>query len=75
MPGDDGCALLRKLRAGGGPLGRVPAVALTAFTGTADRLRVMEAGFQAHVAKPFAASELATVVEDAVHGRGAAGAP
>jgi PAS domain S-box-containing protein len=75
MPGDDGCALLRKLRARGGPLGRVPAVALTAFTGAADRLRVLEAGFQAHVAKPFAVSELAAVVEDAVHGRGGTGAP
>ena len=67
MPGEDGCALLRKIRARGGALGHVPAVALTAYAGTADRVRVLEAGFQVHLAKPFDPFELAAVVESAAH--------
>jgi PAS domain S-box-containing protein len=72
MPGEDGCALLRAIRARGGALGRVPAVALTAYAGTADRVRVLEAGFQVHLAKPFDPLELAAVVESAAHAAPAA---
>jgi PAS domain S-box-containing protein len=67
MPGEDGCTLLRKIRARGGALGRVPAVALTAYAGTADRSRVLEAGFQVHLAKPFDPLELAAIVGSAAH--------
>ena len=67
MPGEDGCTLLRQLRARGGPLGRVPAVALTAHAGMDDRRRVLAAGFQAHVVKPFDPAQLAAAVEDATH--------
>jgi PAS domain S-box-containing protein len=65
MPGEDGFALLRKLRARKGPLGEVPAIALTAHAGAADRLRSLAAGFQAHIAKPFDPAELAAAVEEA----------
>jgi CheY-like chemotaxis protein len=33
--------------------GRIPAVALTSLTGPEDKLRILEAGFQLHVGKPF----------------------
>src|SRR5262249_58138433 len=65
MPGEDGYALLRKLRARGGALGRVPAIALTALGGPADRVRSGAAGYQMHVTKPFDADELAAAGERA----------
>jgi CheY-like chemotaxis protein len=49
MPGEDGYALIRKIRA----LGlRIPAVAVTAFSRAHDRERALAAGFQAHLTKP-----------------------
>ena len=67
MPGEDGYALLRALRARGGPVGEVPAIALTAYAGSADRSRLLAAGFHAHVPKPFDPAQLAAVVETAAH--------
>jgi PAS domain S-box-containing protein len=60
MPGEDGIALLRALRE---TIGEVPAIALTAYASSADRRRILAAGFQAHVAKPFDPVHLAAVVE------------
>jgi CheY-like chemotaxis protein len=63
MPGLDGYQLIKELRlrpvAQGGA---VPAVALTAYARTEDRLRALRAGFQLHLAKPVHPSELVTVV-------------
>ena len=63
LPGDDGYALIRKVRAldeeSGG---RVPAAALTAYAKDEDRHRAIAAGFQAHVTKPVELAELASVV-------------
>jgi PAS domain S-box-containing protein len=67
MPGEDGYAFLRALRARGGPVGEVPAIALTAYAGSADRSRLLAAGFHAHVPKPFDPVQLAAVVETAAH--------
>jgi PAS domain S-box-containing protein len=63
MPGGDGYALIRQVRAlpeerGG----RTPAAALTAYAGAEDRARVLDSGFQTHVAKPVEPAELANVV-------------
>jgi CheY-like chemotaxis protein len=63
MPGEDGYALIRKVRAlppdrGGS----TPAAALTGLTTEADRARVLEAGFQYHVAKPVDARQLVEIV-------------
>jgi PAS domain S-box-containing protein len=63
MPGEDGYALIRKVRAlpperGG----RTPAVALTAFARMEDRTRALLAGFQMHVAKPVDLAELVVVL-------------
>lgn len=60
MPGEDGYALIRRLRARPASLGgRTPALALTAYAGPDDRRRLLEAGFQSHVTKPILAVELA----------------
>ena len=63
MPGEDGYALLRKVRAlSPGRGGEIPAVALTAYARVQDRLEVLSAGFQMHVPKPVEPTELVTVV-------------
>jgi CheY-like chemotaxis protein len=63
MPECDGYALIRQVRQRdvlrGLPL---PAVALTAYARTHDRVRAMTAGFDMHVAKPVEPIELLTVV-------------
>ena len=52
MPGEDGLSLMRQIRAIPGMLGRIPAIALSAFAHEADRKLAAEAGFQMHLAKP-----------------------
>jgi signal transduction histidine kinase/CheY-like chemotaxis protein len=63
MPGEDGYALIEKVRAlpperGG----RVPAAALTAYARAEDRVIALQRGFQIHLAKPIDTAELAAVV-------------
>ncbi len=54
MPGEDGYALLQRIRASGSPRARgVPALALTAYARTEDRDKALASGFQEHVAKPI----------------------
>lgn len=63
MPGTDGFELLRKIRAVGEDRGgRVPAIALTAFARSEDRIRALRAGFLVHVSKPVDPSELVATV-------------
>ncbi|MEJ7806099.1 MAG: response regulator, partial [Telluria sp.] len=63
MPDVDGFALLARVRALGPELGGdVPAVALTAFARSEDRLRALEAGFGAHISKPVEPSALIAMV-------------
>ena len=63
MPDVDGFTLLAQVRAlGAAAGGDVPAVALTAFARSEDRLRVLEAGFAAHVSKPVEPSQLIAIV-------------
>jgi signal transduction histidine kinase/ActR/RegA family two-component response regulator len=64
MPGEDGYALIRKVRAweaarGGKP---IPAVALTAYARVEDRLQALVAGYNMHVPKPVEPAELAIVI-------------
>ena len=63
MPGEDGHALIRKVRAldrehGG----ETPAVALTAYGRTQDRMRSLTAGYTMHVPKPVDPGEFTTIV-------------
>jgi len=63
MPDTDGFQLLAQVRAlGARKGGSVPAIALTAFARTEDRLRALESGFLDHVAKPVEPSELIATV-------------
>ncbi|HEU4405323.1 MAG TPA: ATP-binding protein [Polyangiaceae bacterium] len=54
MPGEDGFAFLRTVRARAPERGgATPAAALTAYTRKEDRYHAAEAGFQAYLPKPF----------------------
>ncbi len=54
MPGVDGYALIRELRASEGARGgHLPAAAITAYAGPHDQQRALAAGFDRHVAKPI----------------------
>jgi PAS domain S-box-containing protein len=64
MPETDGYQLIRQLRASEPKGRRLPALALTAFARAEDRKRVMLAGYQAHLAKPFDVAELVLIVAD-----------
>jgi signal transduction histidine kinase/ActR/RegA family two-component response regulator len=74
MPGEDGYSLIkrvRKLLPEDG--GLTPAVALTAFARSEDRLRAMIAGYQMHLSKPVEPAELMVVLSTLVNrskGRG-----
>ncbi|MCU0535661.1 MAG: ATP-binding protein [Hydrococcus sp. Prado102] len=62
MPGEDGYALIRKIRELE-PMGRrIPAVALTAYARAEDYQKALAEGFQLHVAKPIRSAELVAVV-------------
>jgi CheY-like chemotaxis protein len=62
LPGTDGYALIRQIRARGISPRDLPAVALTAFARAEDRQLALSAGFQSHVSKPVDAAELSTVI-------------
>jgi signal transduction histidine kinase len=65
MPGEDGLSLIRKLRAhADGEASLLPAAALTAYAGPADRARILAAGFQRHLAKPVDFAELRRTVAE-----------
>ena len=63
MPGEDGYALIRRVRAldpehGG----KTPAVALTAYGRIQDRMLALNAGYNMHVPKPADPAELTTII-------------
>ena len=63
MAGENGYELIRKVRslepeAGG----HIPAIALTAYAGVADRRRALLAGFQTHMSKPIEPDDLLAVI-------------
>jgi PAS domain S-box-containing protein len=62
MPEENGYTLIRRIRNLPDPIGRIPAVALTAFGRSEDRISAMEAGFQMHVPKPVEPTELMMVI-------------
>jgi CheY-like chemotaxis protein len=63
MPGEDGYALIRKIRLRDADQGRwLPAVALTAYARDEDRARALAAGYQRHLTKPVDPAALARTV-------------
>lgn len=63
MPEEDGYMLIQQIRALAPEQGgRIPAIALTAYARTEDRIRALASGFQSHVPKPVEPAEFITVV-------------
>ena len=63
MPGMDGFGLLREIRALGPDAGgSVPVIAMTALVTHADRARILNAGFQAYLPKPFSPDKLVETI-------------
>jgi signal transduction histidine kinase/CheY-like chemotaxis protein len=63
MPDENGYEFIARLRARPEPASTVPAVAVTAYARTEDRVRAVRAGFTAHIPKPVEPVELVAVVE------------
>jgi signal transduction histidine kinase len=63
MPDGDGYDLIRALRLRDeDTVAPIPAIAVTGMTRVEDRIRILTAGFQAHVPKPIDAAELVTTI-------------
>jgi K+-sensing histidine kinase KdpD/CheY-like chemotaxis protein len=63
MPGEDGCDLIRTIRAMPSfQLAAIPAAAVTAHAGEDERERALAAGFQMHLSKPVQPAALARAV-------------
>lgn len=71
MPEEDGYSLIKKVRQLDGLCGKIPAVALTAYASTEDRIHILSAGFQMHISKPVEPQELITIIAN-VAGRSSA---
>ena len=64
MADTDGYNLIKQVRNQEGETGEhIPAIALTAYARTQDRIRAIAAGYNTHVAKPVEIRELVTVVK------------
>ena len=62
MPTEDGFTLIRRVRALKDGKASIPAIALTAYARTEDRVKAIQAGFQMHLSKPVEPIELLTMV-------------
>jgi signal transduction histidine kinase len=63
MPGEDGYSFINKVRSL--PVdqgGHTPAAAFTAYAREEDQKRVLDAGFQMHIAKPVSSSKLVAMI-------------
>jgi signal transduction histidine kinase/DNA-binding response OmpR family regulator len=71
IPDMDGFALIRRIRESPNPNVRnTPAIALTAYARSQDRVKALDAGFQTHIAKPADPAELVAAIGALVkHGR------
>jgi CheY-like chemotaxis protein len=67
MPDRDGFDLLRDIRALGPHAVSIPVVAMTALVAQVDRSRILEAGFQACLRKPFTVDELMEAISKVLY--------
>jgi DNA-binding response OmpR family regulator len=58
MSKQDGIDLIHKIRDLDSPANSLPAIAVTALAGEANRRRILEAGFQFYLTKPVDVEEL-----------------
>jgi CheY-like chemotaxis protein len=61
MPGEDGFSFMRRLRLADENRG-IPAIALTGYAGTEERLRALDVGYQGFVPKPVELDNLVSVI-------------
>ena len=66
LPGKDGFALLREIRAS--PFGTVRVIALTAHAMAGDRERALQAGFDGYITKPIDVKSFPDLVQRALSG-------
>jgi PAS domain S-box-containing protein len=67
LPDEDGCSLIRRVRAFEPALGGlIPAIAITAHTRSEDRDRALSAGFTAYLHKPVNVEELLDLIASLV---------
>jgi signal transduction histidine kinase/CheY-like chemotaxis protein len=67
MPGEDGYALIQKVRQlQSEDVRNTPAIALTGYARVEDRMRALSAGYQTFVPKPVAANELAILIASVI---------
>ena len=63
MPGEDGFALIRQVRALPEEAGsNIPAAALTAYARAEDRRKALDAGYMMHITKPVEPTEFVAVI-------------
>jgi PAS domain S-box-containing protein len=64
MPTEDGLTFIGRIRQSDrASVASVPAVAVTAYAREQDRQQALRAGFHSHLAKPFSAHELVSIVQ------------
>jgi PAS domain S-box-containing protein len=73
MPGEDGYTLIRRIRLMTGSNALIPAIALTAYARSQDRVKAIHAGYQLHLSKPVEPIELVAMVHS-LAGRPSVGA-
>ena len=66
LPGEDGYTFIARVRQLSGALGRMPAVAITAYAGAAHEKRALEAGFDIFRVKPITPDEVAAAIANAL---------
>jgi CheY-like chemotaxis protein len=65
MPDEDGYSLIRRVRAlGEAEGGRIPSIALTAYTRPEDRAKALGAGFTLHMGKPISPVALVSAIKN-----------
>ena len=64
LPVEDGCSLMRRIRALAPPAADIPAIALSAYTRAEDREAAYAAGFDQFVGKPALPQDLLLAVDD-----------
>jgi signal transduction histidine kinase/CheY-like chemotaxis protein len=62
MPATDGYALVEAVRLLPGDVGRIPAIAVSAFGRREDKARALAAGYNAHLSKPILPDQLAAAI-------------
>ena len=72
MAGEDGYALIRKVRGRADGIARIPAVAVSAYARADDHARALREGFDHHIGKPVDPPELAAAVTKVLMARRAA---